>query len=202
MAEAEKSIQDAERAAERATSTLSPNVYLDRIAQNVASGTPVVLREGDTWMIGSVVSTEDVSVSAFTVSGRVTKLHLADAPDGASFGLRTTTVYLQAEELPLARKPMADPVNSGSKPLALEGWVDGLAKGQSMIVSGELATAPGTHASEPVTIESVSHMLDPDDGGTSLTLIDGLQNSYLRNTVRINANVAHATHGETVTEVL
>src|SRR5439155_8219389 len=59
-----------------------------------------------------------------------------------------------------------------------------------------------TQASEPVTIESVSHSLDPDDGGTTVILTEGLQNGYLRKTVRINANVAHATHGETVTEVL
>src|SRR5438067_6220844 len=100
MAEKREELPLSEGVREAVRLTSSPNVYLDRVAQNVAAGTPVVLREGDTWMIGRVVSTEDVSVSAFTVSGRVTKLHLADAPDGASFGLRTTTVYLQAEELP------------------------------------------------------------------------------------------------------
>jgi hypothetical protein len=51
---------------------------------------------------------------------------------------------------------------------------------------------------ELVTLKKVTR----DRERTTLTLSSGLQNSYDRQTITINANVALATHGETVEEVL
>ncbi|SJM93237.1 conserved hypothetical protein [Crenothrix polyspora] len=53
--------------------------------------------------------------------------------------------------------------------------------------------------SEIVVIDSI---LPPDRDRTSFKLKQSLQNCYERATVRINANLAKATHGETVNEVL
>jgi hypothetical protein len=66
------------------------------------------------------------------------------------------------------------------------------------------APATATTVSEMATLESASSYTDPTDGTstTSLLLATALANSYDRTTVGINANVAPATHGATVNEVL
>lgn len=70
----------------------------------------------------------------------------------------------------------------------------------------QLIPAPATAAtvSEMATLESASSYTDPTDGTstTSVLLAKALANSYDRATVGINANVAPATHGATVNEVL
>lgn len=115
------------------------------------------------------------------------------------FKIRETVVYVQSEELPLARIPIKAIVED--KEIKLNDWIDGLYKGQNIIVCGESDTSRGNNTCELVTIEEVVHDLS-DDGCTQITLKEALKDQYVRNTVTINANVALATHGEGVTEVL
>jgi hypothetical protein len=70
----------------------------------------------------------------------------------------------------------------------------------------ELIPAPASAApvSELATLERAGSVTDPTDGTstTTLALLAGLANSYDRATVGISANVAPATHGARVNEVL
>jgi predicted phage baseplate assembly protein len=61
-------------------------------------------------------------------------------------------------------------------------------------LSGEQRDAPGVIQNEVVILSDIIH----EGGYTTLYFQDGLQYGYIRNTVTLNANVALATHGETV----
>ncbi|MBK7465788.1 MAG: hypothetical protein IPJ43_02645 [Saprospiraceae bacterium] len=71
--------------------------------------------------------------------------------------------------------------------------------GQRIIISGESASLKGVPLAE---LNSIKEIKIIDNRTTELTLHQSLSNEYIRNTIRVNANVAHASHGETVTEVL
>ncbi len=74
----------------------------------------------------------------------------------------------------------------------------GLAKGQPVVVTGERADLSGVIASEAVILSDIVH----SDGLTTLFFASDLVNTYVRASATLNANVARATHGETVNEVL
>ena len=84
--------------------------------------------------------------------------------------------------------------------IELEGLYDGLRIGQNIILSGERNDLSGVQASELAVLKEI--ILDTGLGLTRLTLKNELDYSYKREHVTINANVARATHGETVREVL
>jgi predicted phage baseplate assembly protein len=111
------------------------------------------------------------------------------------FKIRETTVFGQSEELELARLPKEEDV-SGLQ-IELNGWVGGLFVGQSLIVCGELSETLGVNACELATIDNVEQVLGIE-GFTKITLRTKLSNKYVRNTVTITANIALATHGETI----
>jgi hypothetical protein len=177
----------------------SNTIFLDNVYPNIAAPSQIVLQDGDTWGVYEVESRRDLSKSDFTLTGKVTQLNVNSNAQFDKFGIRTTTVFAEAETLPLARVP--DPSAVAQSEIILKGLVDGLSAGQSIIVSGELSNARGVRASEQRAIEKVVHVLQRD-GYTKLTLQQVLTNSYVRATLSISANVALATHGETKQEVL
>ena len=175
------------------------HVYLDSVYPGIVKDSWVVLRDANSTRSYQVSAVTEISKSAYSLSAKVTRLTLKE-PDGLqNFYVRTTTVFAQSEELPLARLPIEESV-SGDE-IELEGWIDGLFEGQSIIVCGELADDRGNHACEPATTAEVVHVFD-HEGGTTIVLHNELSNAYVRDTVTINANVAPATHGETKEEVL
>jgi predicted phage baseplate assembly protein len=72
--------------------------------------------------------------------------------------------------------------------------VVGLQKGQAVALTGQQADAEGVERSEVKLLKEITH----SGGCTTLEFEEGLGHGYTRNTVTINANVVHATHGETV----
>jgi hypothetical protein len=108
--------------------------------------------------------------------------------------LRDTVVYAQSERLTLSEQPLDGVVSGGT--LELDGAYPGLDKNRHLAISGE--RVGGGLTSEIATIAAAS----TTSGVTTLTLEQGLANSYVRRTVVINANVSPATEGETVAEVL
>jgi len=108
--------------------------------------------------------------------------------------LRDTVVYAQSERLTLSEQPLDGVVFGGT--LELDGAYPGLDKNRHLAISGE--RVGGGLTSEIATIAAAS----TTSGVTTLTLEQGLANSYVRRTVVINANVSPATEGETVAEVL
>lgn len=140
----------------------------------------------------------------YGLSGKTTRLTLDDNwrnPDSGgknafSAAIRGTLVYAQSEELSLATLPILDVVEGTT--IALDSFYLGLQAGQKVILTGELADLEGVTHSELITLKDVVIQ----SGYTQITLLKGLAHRYIRNTVNINANVAAATHGETVQEVL
>lgn len=161
-----------------------------------------------------VVEAETVSKVAYGMSSRVTQLKLDSiwlSKTGQKiFDLRKTTVYAQSENLELTEEPIAEDVADDG--VELEGLFDGIKSGRWLLVSGERtdltnnASSDKVRASELVMLTASTQEVNPllvgDTPHTRLHFARGLSYRYKRETVTINANVAHATHGETRPEVL
>jgi predicted phage baseplate assembly protein len=184
------------------------NIDLDSVYSNIVKDSRVVLKDGATAKPYQVSAATEVSKSDFTLSAKVTRLTLDTRQGFDSFNIRRTTVFGQSEELELARLPIDKPVPEPGAELVIEldTLVDGLSAGQKIIISGELDQVRGVMASELALIDKVDQVLGVtgatgqvlDPGFTRITLVGKLTNVYVRNTVTINANVALATHGETI----
>jgi predicted phage baseplate assembly protein len=141
--------------------------------------------------------------------------------------VRGTIVWAQAEQLTLAEEPITDPVGRAAqqqeanpagqqgqekeaKSILLDGYFDGLKAGRFVAITGERTKesvgVDGLRGTELARIAAVEQNLDTTLPGdtlhTKLLLTVNLRHQYKRETVKINANVAHATHGETRKEVL
>ena len=141
-------------------------VFLDNTYPAIVKGSRVVLREGKTAVLYTVSDAVEVSQADFGLSAKVTRLRLNSNTSLDSFGIRGTSIYGASEELPLAPVPVEEPVAGTT--IELEGWVEGLSVGQSIVVCGELHTMSGVRACEYATLQSVTHDLTPD-GCTEVT---------------------------------
>jgi hypothetical protein len=175
-------------------------VLLDSSYPQAAAGQYAVFRTDSTWTAAALLGVADRSWTDFTLSAKVTKLTVDAGTPLSQFLIYNTTVYLGGDVLTLASTPIPDPV-TGS-PVQLDGWTDGLQAGQWIAVTGSRSDFPGTQATEVTRLRQVQQALDPDTGGTVLSLDPPLAFSYTRSSVAINANVALATQGETVSQVL
>jgi hypothetical protein len=114
---------------------------------------------------------------------------------------RDVVVYAQSKPLPLAELPITTPLRPTqiiANGVTLDGPYPGLFSGQRVILKGERDDLKGVYASETLTLKAVI----VEAGFTVLTFNERLAYPYVRKTVTINANVAAATHGETVQETL
>ena len=174
------------------------------LIEGVGAGAPKVFK------VKSVIET---AVTGFSLSARSTGLQLRN-PNGStltssdkneSFKVRRTTAYAQSERLVLAELAVDERMEQGSddsaqgvSSLTLERMVTGLQIDQPLILSGEQLDAPGVIRHEVVILDDIAHA----DGFTTLYFHNQLQYRYDRDTVTLNANVAAATHGETVVQAL
>jgi hypothetical protein len=126
---------------------------------------------------------------------------LEDLGDGSllPYPVRTTKAYLQTERLALAGLPIEDDIPASANELMLDGMTLGLQVRQAVALSGLRADAKSVAANEILILSAINHI-----GGFTCLQFEppGLQNSYLRATVTISANVTLATHGATVNEAL
>jgi hypothetical protein len=183
---------------ETAYSGILPNSYIGiQQPQSAGGATPI-----DICPVIQILGADVGSRSAYGISSRTTALTLASAvPWNVSATLKLSTVrqltfYTQSEPLPMADTPDTKPVE-GNK-LVLGGFYPGLHDGQHLILTGNRNDVHGTSASELITVQDVTIEL----GLTVLTFVDNLTNSYVRSSVTLNANVALATHGQTIQETL
>ena len=167
-------------------------IDLDRVYAGIAIGSAVILESQTALRSYRVEEVFELSRADFTLSGKVTQLRL-DSDDGLSgFTVRGTTVHLQSLPLDLADLPIADPV--GGDTVILDDAYLELTVGQTIMLTGTRSDLGGTVGSEAMTIAEITFI----DGYTTLTFEQSLANTYARASVAINANVALATHGETV----
>lgn len=122
----------------------------------------------------------------------------------AFFPVRTTTAWVQSQQLALAGVPVVDEIPAGTSSIMLDEMVLGLLTGQPVALSGTQSDPPGVAGNEILFVQNVTHTA----GFTVLSFTTvpgfntGLKNSYIRSSVVLNANVTLATHGATVQEVL
>lgn len=206
-------------------------LYLDRAYEDITSGSYVTLERGGARKTIKVTGVTTRPRTAYGISSKTTLLtleepwwdiagisefvieivtNLGSQLAGANlFGVtlptlkdfRDVAVYAQSETLVLAELPIDTPLRPTQlikNGVTLDGPYLGLLSGQRLIFKGERDDLKGVYASEPVTLKSVI----VEAGFTVLTFNESLTYSYVRNTVVINANVASATHGETVQETL
>jgi hypothetical protein len=151
-----------------------------------------------------VFDARESSRADYGLSGRAMALTLAGA-DGLvlsetppPFGFRTSTAHVASRKLPLADLPIEAPVAAGATAIELDRMVLGLAAGQPIALTGERDDLPGVDGAEIALLDDIVHA----DGRSTLLLQKPLRFAYRRDALRINANVVHATHGESVAELL
>ncbi|NDP63651.1 putative baseplate assembly protein [Polaromonas sp.] len=144
-----------------------------------------------------VSSVNDVSLAAFALSGKVTRLGLRDQGLSKDFFdfVRETSVYAQSELLKLAPYPVTEAVSGPSLQLAVS--PDGFFSGRKLIVTG-LRDSDGSRLVHQATLVEAK----PHQNGALLTITPPLPATLRRETVVVHANVALATHGETVSQIL
>lgn len=193
------------------TNTVGGYVDLDSVASDVTPGSLVAMAKGEfnrpsegaprgTYVeLYKVSSTTEVSRAQFAMSGKVTRLGLSGQNLAEKFrdagAVRDSSVYVQSEALTLAAYPVTAAVAGDQLPLALPS--DGLQVGRRVIVNG-LRDTGGAAVVHPAAITAVA----ADANGTLLTLAPPLPGPLRRDTVVAHLNVALATHGETVAQIL
>lgn len=176
-------------------STTASAVDLDGSHPDVVVGSYVVLAKGNNRELFVVSNVEELSRAEFATSGKVTRATLVQGENFASFDdePRETVVFAVSEEVELTRAPDLSDVDNDSVTVDLD--TEGLIEGRTLLLTGE--TTAGDSQTEIVSLAAAT-LGDP----STLTLEEPLQHTYVRDTVIIHANVALATHGETVDEVL
>lgn len=196
------------------------DVFLERSVPDVIVGSWIVVRRTGKDTVYSVTSTVEQNRVDYATTAKVTGLRLGGvgktpittASQDTAYKVRTTQALVQSEQLALAPLAIVDvleevatesgqTVRRGARALVLDRMVLGLTPGRTVILSGTVAPAYGSAATttsvtnrEAVTLSAVIHA----GGYTTLYFAENLAERYLRATVTIAANVARATHGETI----
>jgi hypothetical protein len=204
-------------------------IYLDRAYEAITPGSYVTVRKGKEAKTIQVVDVSTGPRTAYSISAKSTVLTLAQSwwtilpeidsarkdKQGKSKKLvskgrksrrdlsdfRDVAVYVQSESLPLAELPIDAPLQPSdvlANGVTLAGSYFGVKRGQRVILKGEKDNLHGVYGSETLTLKTV----EVEAGFTVVTFNESLAYPYVRKTVNINANVATATHGETVAETL
>ena len=203
-------------------------IFLQNIYQTILPCSWIVL---DTLSQGSLLymvsDKSDITLAEFLANFKVTALTpnrfdntpiAVDNPDkkyawGArdpiinenSPTLRETTVFAQSEILDIAdQKPICEQYmydkSTNMKTVILDGVIDGLKIGQRISITGTTRENPSNEESEIAIIDDIE--LHHNKYQTKITLRQALSNDYVLNTVKINANIVQATHGETKKEII
>jgi len=145
-----------------------------------------------------VAGTTDVSRAEFALSGKVTRLDLAGENLNSVFfrHVRETSVYAKSELLALAQRPVTAAVGGDRIPLNISAV--GLLPGRRLIVRG-LRQRDGQLIIAQATLVA-THPVDL--GRCELEIAPPLADPLVRDSVVVHANVALASHGESVTQIL
>ena len=196
------------------------DLYLERNVPGLVGNSWVILaRPTNDYRTYRLRSASDASIAGFAMSAKSVGLILGKNDDKGTpllnpdeldvadpekersdkFKVRNTTAHVQSEHLVLAELPIEDPIAKGSTEIQLDHMVLDLQVGQPVVITGEQEDLRGVTVSEVLILTDVVHA----GGFTSLICAKpGLKYGYVRKSVTINANVARASHGESVTEVL
>ena len=186
------------------------DAYLERAVPNVTRTSWVGVRRAGQrpHRPTRVLDARETSRADFGISGRAMQLRLADAsgeplPDErrpTSFRFRSTAPHMSragGSVSPSCRSRRRS--QPATQQIELDRMVLGLAAGQPVALVGERADLPGVDAAEIAVLADIVHA----DGRSTLVLRAGRSSTRTcAAACAISANVVHATHGETVNEVL
>jgi predicted phage baseplate assembly protein len=141
-----------------------------------------------------VEAAEPSSRTDFGISAKTTRTHLDASEHLSWFGLRSTVVHVESEELPMADMPTTTPV--GPRTVIVEPAVTPPAPGQYLVFSGRLSGAADD--ADRVKEVAVVDLVTPGEGQTAIRLTKDLAHAFDPSDLTICANVAPATHGESV----
>jgi hypothetical protein len=170
-------------------------IDLDNVCPSIVPGTVLIFVDGKIVVTASVKSVRTVSRSLYAMGGRVTNV-LLTAALSSDLHPRTTAVYIQ--DAPIALAPMQTAPNINGTSVLLDRCALRVAAGSNVAVSGERSDHAGRSSVEIMEVAKATL----EDGYTRLTFAQALGGTYQFDTVSFNANVAPASNGETVNEVL
>jgi len=182
--------------------------YLEREVKAVQPGSWAILENSSDETLGlQVTAAATQSRADYAMSGKATGLSFA-WPDGTglntadskltAFKTRKTQAFVASRHVPLAGIPLEPVLEAEVLELDLDTLYLDLERGRPVSITGARADAEGIEGSETCIIREVLHI----DGVTRLLLGNSVIHSYDRTSLRINANVALASHGERVSEML
>jgi hypothetical protein len=176
-------------------------VYLDRVIEGIEVGSAVALVDGGNWGIYRPDDVTETSVADFAITGKSTRLKMSTDTGFGSLKIRGTTAFVDSEWLDLPLRPREDALRPGDTAIELEGFLPGLQPKQLLALTGNLADGVDSPIVEFAEISEVEHVLAPG-GGTRIILAAQISQDFDRRAVRMNGNVAPATHGESKFEIL
>ena len=173
-------------------------VDLDGSHPDIVAGSWVVLSKPSYRELWQVDEATELNRAEFAISGKVTRLTLSGGEHYAYFSgeVRNLTVYAVSEPLTLSEQP--DPSDVTGDHLDVTAGADAAVfeQGRRLIVRGE------TTGGEPHAEDAVLKAVVAGGDRWRLTLEGDLSATYKRGTVIVHGNVALATHGETVQQLL
>lgn len=172
----------------------SQTIDLDTTYPGILAQSWLVLSRPDYQELYRASTVVEGSRASFTLAGKTTRIGLDTNENLSLFqgaGYRDTMIFAQSEFLEMAEKPIADAITGAI--VALAQIPQGLVKGQWLVASGK-DNATGDAIAEIVQVSAMD--------GATLTVSPALVNRYAHDSFSFNANVAHATHGESVQEIL
>lgn len=187
-------------------------VDLDSIYSEIASGGFVVLAKGgfnypdepappSTHVELYTVSTvTEVSREQFALAGKITRLRI-NGDNYATFAaeVRGTSVFAQSERLGFAEHPVNEAISGTNIPVNES--ADGLEPGGRLLVRG-VRQRDGVAVVYPVTLVAAHAVAGAAHPRCTLEVDPPLPAALRRDSVAVHANVALASHGETVTQIL
>ncbi len=174
-------------------------VSLDRDYPGIVPGSYALLDKPDYSELFKVSATSQGSRAEFAIAGKSSYLALT----GQNLSLydtavRETTVYARSEVLKRTRAPLKTPVSGAAIQVAAD--VSGMAAGRRLIVKGPRVDDGSMLVHHAVLVSATPAALAAD-GGT-LLIDPPLPAPLRRDATVVYGNVALASHGETVAQIL
>ncbi len=184
-------------------------IFLDKNYEGIEPGSIILVQDRDVLIENAlqfkIDKVESTTRNEYNISGPTSLLTLPTGsnwyPDCNSTSddlscIRNKIIHVGNEALSLTMETLDTDV-SGSG-IILDGLYFGLKPGKKIMVTGKRSDLTNVIENELAIIKHVYI----EGAYTILELEQSLEHSYLRGSVLINANVAAATHGETVSEIL
>lgn len=168
-------------------------IDLDTTYPGILKDNWLVLSQPSYQEVYRATSVNEAAQAKYTVAGKTTQVALDtnESLDQFRNHYRGTMVFAQSELLDIAEAPITTPISGATIQLAQA--PSSLTKNQWLVASGK-DNVTGGAITEIVQVYATS--------GATLTVTPPLLKSYARASFSLNANVARATHGETVSEIL